>query len=186
MSDTESRISEADIARDLKHELDRLGDRCVWRSEVWMLCWTHSTRKQADRLRIDFVVELEGRLIGIETKAPAKQAVELGRHLLQCAQYSAGVIAANRSDVPQRWIGKPLAGVFLRTRLQRNDAFMERHALSAHRLYGPANVGFFTVEERGICLRLSGERFWTEWSGWHQGMLTKTSRIGSGQFVAEG
>lgn len=178
-------ITEAVISETLKHDLDSLSDRCIWRSEVWMLCWTHSLREKADRLRIDFVAELDGRLIGIEAKAPAEHAAELGRDLLQCAQYAAGKIAANRAEVPQHWIGRPLAGVFLRTKCSRTDDWMWRHTHSAHRLYGPANVGFLVREPRGLCLRLCGERFWTEWSGWHQGMLKKASRVGNSQFRAE-
>lgn len=185
MNDTIAPVTEAEISAQLRSELDRLGDRCIWRSEVWMLCWTHTTRAQADRLRIDYVAELDGRLIGIEAKAPAEHAADLGRHLLQCAQYAAGKIGANRAEVPQSWIGKPLAGVFLRTKLTRTDAWMERHAFCAHRLYGPANVGFIVREARGLCLRLSGERFWTEWRGWNQGRLTTHARVGNGSFRAE-
>ena len=173
-------VTEAQISTQLKLELDELGDRCVWRDEVWMVCWTHRIRDQADRLRIDFVAELDGRLIGIEAKAPAEHASDLGRHLLQCAQYAAGLIAANRSEVPQHWIGKPLSAVFLRTKVGRRDEWMEKHTFAARRLYGPANVGFLLREPRGLCLTLSGERWWTQWSGWNQGRLTTHARVGNG------
>lgn len=176
---------ESSISAALRGQLDGLGDRCIWREEVWMLCWTHSLRRQADRLRIDYVAELDGRLIGIETKAPPEHAVDIGRYLLQCAQYASGIVAPNRQEVPQRWIGKPLAGVFLRTKLYRKDEWIMEHLRAAPRLYGPANVGFLTREKRGLCLRLSGERFWTEWRGWHQGMLNKASRVGNGSFQTE-
>lgn len=178
-------ITEAQISAQLKQDLNRLGDRCVWRDEVWMICWTHSLREQADRLRIDFVAELDGRLIGIETKAPAEHASDLGRHLVQCSQYAAGKIAANRAEVPQHWIGKGLAAVFLRTKVGRRDEWMEKHTFAARRLYGPANVGFLLRDDpRGLCLTLSGERWWTEWRGWNQGRLTTHARVGNGSFRA--
>jgi hypothetical protein len=174
--------TEAELSADLVSELTRLGERCVFHPEVWMLCWTHSLRQQADRLRIDYVAEIDGRLIGIEVKAAAEHAAELGRDLVQCAQYAAGIIAANRPEVPQHWIGKPLAGVFLRTKYNRQNDWMERHTFAAHRLYGPANVGFLVKEKRGLCLRLCGERWWTEWRGWNQGRLTDHAPTGSGKF----
>lgn len=177
--------TEPNLCRALEADLDRLGERCLWRDQVWMLCWTHTLRGWADRLRIDYVAELDGRLVGIEVKAPAEHAAELGRDLLQCAQYSAGKIGANRAEVPQRWIGQALAGVFLRTKHSRQDDWMRQHTFAAHRLYGPANVGFLVKEERGLCLRLSGERFWTEWSGWNQGRLTTNARVGNGRFRTE-
>lgn len=175
-------LIERDLVTQLHATLDRLGDRCVWRAEVWMHCWTHALRGSADRLRIDIVAELDGRLLGFEVKAPAQQAVELGRDLLQCAQYAAGAIAPNRAEVPRRWIGQSLTAVFLRTTANRSDDFMAAHYRCAPRIYGPANVGFAVRESRGLCLRLSGERFWTEWSGYHQGMLTKLARVGAGTY----
>ena len=184
-SETAVLATEAEISAQLCADLARLADRCIFRPEVWMLCWTHTIRGQPDRLRIDFVAELDGRLIGIEAKAPAQHAAELGRDLLQCAQYAAGKIGANRSEVPNTWIGKSLAGVFLRTRVSRHDEWMEKHAFAAHRLYGPANVGFLVRERRGLCLRLCGERWWTEWSGWNQGRLTTHARVGNGSFRAD-
>jgi len=161
--------TEAEISADLVSELTRLGpERCVFRPEVRMLCWTHATRSKADVLRIDFVAELEGRLIGIEVKKPPEHSSDLGRYLLQSAQYAAGVIAANVADVPQHWIGKPLVAVFLRTKLTGAHERLRDHAATAPRLFGPANVGFVTKERRGLCLRLCAERFWTEWSGYHK------------------
>lgn len=181
----DSRESERDLVARLHAELDRLGQRCVWRQEVWMLCHTHAARKGMERLRIDVVADLDGRLIGIEAKAPPQQAVEIGRALLQCAQYAAGIIApANRDGLPRAWIEQPLTAVFLLQNQVRQDDFMARHRDAAHRLFGPANVGFLVRERYGLCLRLSAERFWTERRGYHQGMLTKLSRGGSGTFQA--
>jgi len=174
--------SEAEISAWLEAELTRLTEsRCVFRREVRMLCWTHSARAQADTLRIDFVAEIEGRLIGIECKKAPSQQVDLGRYLLQSGQYANGIIGAN-THIPQQWTGRPLVAVFLRTKLTGAHEGIRNHAYCAHRLFGPANVGFLTKEKRGLCLRLSGERFWTEWSGYHQGMLNKNARIGSGSF----
>lgn len=178
--------AETALSAAFANHLTRLRDRCVWRAEVWMRCWTHAACERADRLRIDYVAELDGRLVGFEIKAPAESAADLGRQLVQCSQYAAGIIAANHADVPQGWIGKPLIGVFLRTTVGRADEFMRDHLRCAPRLYGAANVGFAVFENRGLCLRLCGERFWTEWRGYHQGMLDKTSRRGNGKFRPAG
>lgn len=140
-------------------------------------------RAQADRLRIDYVVELDGRLLGVEVKGPPEHMSDLGRDLLQCAQYAAGKIAANRSDIPQSWIGRPLEAVFLKTKTTGAHDMMMQHFRSAHRLYGPANVGFVTKEHHtGLTLLLCGNRFWTERRGYNQGMLVKNVRIGNGSF----
>lgn len=175
--------TEAELSAALKEDLARLGSRCVWVEEVWMLCWTHSVRAQADRLRIDYVIELDGRLLGIEVKAPPGKMADLGRDLLQCAQYAAGKIAANRADVPQSWIGRPLEAVFLKTKTTGAHDQMMQHFRAAHRLYGPANVGFLTKEHhKGLTFLLCAERFWTERYGYHQGMLVKNNRVGNGSF----
>ena len=175
--------TEAALSAELRETFARLGARCVWRSEVWMTCWTHALREKPDRLRIDYVVELDNRLVGVEVKAPAEHAATLGKQLLQCAQYAAGKIAPNRADIPSHWIGKPLDGVFLRTRpAAENNEWLHNHTFAAHRLYGPANVGFLVMERRGLCLVLCGNRFWTEWRGWNQGMLQKAARVGNGSF----
>ena len=175
--------TEAALSAELRETFARLGARCVWRSEVWMMCWTHALREHPDRLRIDYVVELDGRLIGVEVKAQAAKSSDLGRQLVQCAQYAAGAVAVNRADVPSHWIGKPLAGVFLRTKwAEPSTPRRIDHAKAAHRLFGPANVGFVIMEPWGMCLRLCAERFWTERRGWHQGMLQKAARVGNGSF----
>lgn len=176
-------VTEAEISAGLQEDLVRLGDRCIWHREVWMLCWTHSKRMQADRLRIDYVIELDGRLLGIEVKAPPPHMSDLGRYLVQCSQYAAGKIGANRSDIPQSWIGRPIEGVFLRTRTTGAHDMMMQHFRAAHRLYGPANVGFVTKERHtGLTLLLCGNRFWTESRGYNQGMLIKSSQVGSQKF----
>lgn len=175
--------TEAEISAELVADLRRLGDRCLFRPEVRMLCWTHAMKSKPDPLRIDFVAELDGRILGIEVKRAPTRASELGQYLLQASQYAVGVIAANPANVPQKWTGRPVEAVFVRTKLTRCDEFMHSHAMAAHRLFGAANVGFVTREARGLCLRLCAERFWTEWSGYHQGMLTKITRVGSGRFI---
>lgn len=173
-------MTEAEVKLALESDLDRMADRCVWRSEVWMLCWTHSLRTAPDRLRIDYVVELDQRLIGIEAKAPATHASDIGRDMLQCAQYSAGKIGVNRAEIPNRWIGQPLAGVFLRTKVERRDEYMLKHYEASHRLYGPANVGYVAKERhKGVVLWMCGNRFWSERYGYNQGMLTKLHRVGN-------
>jgi hypothetical protein len=183
--DLDSRAqTEAEISAELVADLHRLGDRCLFRPEVRMLCWTHARKGNPDPLRIDFIMELDGRILGIEVKRAPARASELGQYLLQASQYAVGVIAANAASVPQKWTGRPVEAVFVRTKLTRCDDFMKQHAMAAHRLFGPANVGFVTKESRGLCLRLCGERFWTQWSGYHQGMLAKITRVGSGKFGA--
>jgi hypothetical protein len=182
MSEAATFQSEAEISAELVADLRRLSDRCLFRSEVRMLCWTHAMKGKPDPLRIDFVMELEGRILGIEVKRAPTRAAELGQYLLQASQYAVGVIAANGAEVPQKWTGRPLEAVFVRTKFTRADEYMRQHAFAAHRLFGAANVGFLTREARGLCLRLCGERFWTEWTGYHQGMLAKVTRAGSGTF----
>ena len=176
-------MTEAELRQKLDAQLDRIAaqGRCKYVREVWMLCWTHSMREQADRLRIDYVVNLEGRLIGIEAKIMAGQPADLGRHLAQCAQYAAGKIAANRADVPQSWIGKPLDAVFLCTNSKDHRApHIGDHYHASHRLFGPLNVGYVASEPRkGLVLRLAAERFWTEERGYHAGMMNKGVRVGN-------
>jgi len=176
--------TEREISARLDEALDRLGARCIWRPEVSMLCWTHSIRAQADRLRIDRVLELEGRLLGIEVKAPPAQQADLGRDLLQCAQYAVGIVAPNRAEVPATWIGRSLEAVFLATALTGCHEGIIDHWRCAHRLFGPANVGFVCrTRDDALSLRLCGERFWCERYGYHQGMLKRTARVGNGRFV---
>jgi len=172
-------MNEKELSAELRATLDRLGSRCVYHTEVGVACWTHGLRKQADRLRIDYALELDGRLLGIEVKAPPDKCADLGRDLLQCAQYAAGYITSNRAEVPQSWIGRPFEAVFLCTRAGDADDMLLDHFRSSHRLFGPSNVGLVMRERRGLCLRLCAARFWTEWSGYHQGMLRKGIRVGN-------
>lgn len=176
---------EADITAQFEADMARLGNRVILRPQVRMRCWTHAGRVGADTLQIDFVGELEGRLLGFEMKRAPDRCAVLGGYLAQASQYAAGIIGANAADrVPQAWIGKPLVAVFVRTKMTDANQHLLDHARASHRLFGPLNVGFVVRERRGICLRLCAERFWTEWSGYHGAFENKLSRVGSGVFQA--
>lgn len=187
-SDASVGRSETALKEDLERRLSALGDRVEWRKEVWLLCWTHSLREQADRLRVDYVIQIDGdaRLLGIEVKAAPDKAADFGRAMLQCVQYSFGAVAPATEDrIPRKWIGRPLSAVFLRTDTKALRAYVGDHARASHRLFGPANVGHLFVVSRGLEMRLCGERFWTEWSGFHQGLLNKSARRGNGSWHPE-
>jgi hypothetical protein len=62
---------------------------------------------------------------------------------------------------------------------------MLQHAHSAHRLYGPANVGFVFRTKRRLELRLCAERYWCEIHGLNNGSIAnKNHRSGNGDFRA--
>lgn len=147
-----------------------------------MLCFTHAAKNLPQTLRIDYIAELDGLLIGIEVKAPPDKAVELGRDLFQCAQYAQGIIAPH-VNTPQEWVGKALWGVFFASDGRYCREYVRQHGTYAQRLYGPANVGFLNRRCRHAdCFELfmSGERAWSKEWGWHRGMIKKASRTGNG------
>ena len=149
-----------------------------------MVCWTHSLRAKADILRIDFVAELDGRLLGIEVKKPPEHSRDLGLYMVQSAQYAAGVIGANVADVPQEWIGRPLEAVFIRTKLTGAHQRLRDHTYAAHRLFGPANVGFVTRERRGCACACAPSGSGPNGAVTIRACYGKVSRIGSGLFTA--
>jgi hypothetical protein len=179
-------MTEAELSTDIANRLAALTDagRAVVAKEVRMLCFTPANRVAPVTLRIDYVVCLDGLLIGIEIKKPPEHAADLGRDLTQCAQYASGVIGAATVDrVPPQWVGKALFAVFLATSAQGCTAFILEHFRAAHRLYGPQNVGFLNRQCRhDDCfeLKLCAERAWSKEWGWHRGIVRKTARTGNG------
>ena len=175
---------EAAVCAKLEAYLDRMGERVVLYRQVRMLCFTHANRVRPANLRIDYVARIDdGPIVGIEVKAAITEAADLGRALFQCSQYAAGVIGSATCDrIAPNLVGQPLAAVLLYTDVKGMTDYVKRHGWAAHRLYGPANVGFLFNVSRGLEMRLCGERYWTEWSGWHQGMISKGYRSGNGTF----
>jgi hypothetical protein len=177
--------SEKDLANDLEFRLNVLSEshRCIWRAEVRMLCYTHAARgSEPETLRIDYIAMLDGILVGFEVKRPPDRPAELGRCLWQCAQYAQGIIgAATVEKVPQDWIGKALLGVFLVSDASYCTPHTQSHGQYAHRLYGPANVGFLRrkyLDE--FELFLCADRAWSKEWGWHRGLVHKSARSGNG------
>ena len=182
--------TEKDISLDLEERLNALQSaaRCEWHKEVRMQCYTHSLRGKPDALRIDYVAKIDGILVGFEVKKTPEKAADLGRYLLQCAQYAHGTIGASTSDrINVEWIGQAMLAVFLVTSNHLAGDYVLTHGRAAHRLFGPANVGFFNRDCRHAdCfdLRLCGGRIWSKEGGWHRGMVNKSARVGNGSFQA--
>lgn len=181
------RRSEAEVSARVREQLERLRrlGRCEYRAEVGLSCWVHGIRATAERLRIDYVASFDGApLVGIEIKRCPEKARDLGRALVQCAQYAAGVVApALVSRVPPAWVGRPLMACFLYVDQRgMRDGVLE-HAKAAPRLFGPANVGFAYISQwQGLLLQLAAERFWSERHGAGAMATCKVSRIGNGSF----
>lgn len=189
MSDV-SAAPEADVSAALREHLDRLTSegRCIYRPEVWLGVWTHALRGQMDRLRIDYVMSLDGGpLIGIEVKRRPDSEADLGRHMRQCSQYAAGIIAVQAADrIVPAWLGQPLMAVFLRVDQRGMDEAVQQSAKAAVRLFGPSNVGFAYVTKRnGVNLNIGGDRWWCERYGYRANAMDRTVRIGNGNWKPE-
>ncbi len=163
----------------------RDGGRCVFGQEVRVLSWGH-IGKGVQTIRADFVVSLDDApLVAIECKGRLEQPVELGRALSQCDDYARARVGANdAAKTPPAWIGRPIWASALAFDLPGSRETVQAHAAMAHRIVGPRNVGFLEREERGLCLRLGGERWWTEWNGWRADAFARGTRIGSGRTSA--
>lgn len=177
MSSIEARI----VAR-LVERFTALGDRCVMGQEVRVLSWGHIA-KGAKVIRADFVVSLDDApLLAVEVKGRFDQPVELGRALSQCDDYARAQIGANDiARVPPSWNGRPIWAAALAFDLAKSEPNVQAHAAMAPRIVGPRNVGFLEAEDRGLCFRLGGERWWTEWNGWRADAFARGVRIGSGR-----
>jgi hypothetical protein len=182
--------TEAEVSARLRARLDllRKQGRCEYRAEVGLSCWVHGIRNQAERLRIDYVASFDGGpLVGLEVKRCPAKAADLGRALVQCAQYAAGVVApALVSRVPAAWVGQPLKACFLYVDQHGMSDFVLDHARAAPRLFGPANVGFAYISRwQGFLLQLAAERFWSERYGSGAMATNKLFRRGNGSFRPE-
>lgn len=180
-------LSEAEIGTLLDAALDRLGDRCKWRSEVRMLLWQPGRLGQAASGRIDRVLELDGQLLGIEVKGPPERAATLGEYFCQARDYACGQIApAITMRCPTMWTGQQLRAVFLAfdTTTLRGREFYAGHAIAAERLFGPASVGFVdghALREGELVLRLCAGRFWSARWGYNGSLVGHRHRLGSGK-----
>ena len=179
-------VPEREVCAYIESQFERLGSRIEWYKQVRMLCWTHTLKDEPARLRIDYVVRIDGGLpLGIEAKASLNHPADLGRGLLQCVQYAFGLIAsATPERIAPELVNLPLQAVFLWAETDLMPQTVVNHREMAHRLFGPANVGFAAMENRGLELRLCAEKFWNEWSGYHGGgiVTNKVYRSGNGTF----
>lgn len=179
--------TEKQLSEDLRARLEWLErqDRCTWRPEVRMVCLAHASKGAPTTLRIDYVANLDGILVGFEVKKPPETPADLGRALVQCAQYSQGIIGVATVDrVPPTWIGQSLLATFLVSDASFTSEHVQEHGHYAHRLFGPANVGFMRRtgrEPRAFELYLCAERAWSDEWGWHRGIIGKTARSGNGR-----
>lgn len=160
----------------------RHSGRCGFAKEVWLLTWGHIAAG-AQRVRSDFVVSLDDApLLAVEVKGIMEQPADLGRALSQCDDYARAQVAMNdAAKLPVGWIGRPIWGAALAFDLPRSRETVQQHADAAQRIIGPRKVGFLAREDRGLCLRIGGERWWSEWNGWRADAFARGSRIGSGK-----
>jgi hypothetical protein len=175
------------ITERLQGHFLRLGaaGRCLWAREVRVLTWGHISHG-AKIVRADLVVSIDdGPLCAIEVKGRFEQPVDLGKALSQCDDYARATVGANdAAKVPPAWIGRPIWGAFLACDLDSSRDTVQQHAQMAHRIVGPRRVGFIAREDRGLCLRLGGERYWSEWNGWRADAFARGVRIGSSKDAA--
>lgn len=175
---------EARIVARLTERFASLGadGRCLFAAEVRVLTWGHIS-KGAQVVRADFMVSIDDSpLLAVECKGRMEQPVELGRALSQCDDYARATIGANdAAKVPRGWVGRPVWAAVLAFDEAGSRDIVQAHAAMAHRIVGPRNVGFLTREDRGLCIRLGGERYWTEWAGWRADAFARGVRIGSGR-----
>lgn len=159
--------------------------RCTFAQEVRVLSWGH-IGKGVQTIRADFVVSLDDApLLAVECKGRMEQPVELGKALSQCDDYARARVGANdASRTPPAWIGLPIWAAALAFDAPGSRDTVQAHAAMAHRIVGPRNVGFLEREQRGLCFRLGGERWWSEWSGWRADAFARGTRIGSGRMPA--
>lgn len=185
--------TEPELVDRLKAIFGRLSDagRCTWRPEVRLLHWIRGGKTKT--LRADFVASVDGSpLLAFEVKRAAEHAADLGRHLLQCADYARCVVApASAERDVQMWIQQPIRAAFLFTDPASMRPYVREHATAARRLFGPARVGFaFDHSRRGLLMQLCDESvFWSEWD-WRGGarqqfngaVVNQKARIGNGSF----
>jgi hypothetical protein len=159
--------------------------RCVFAREVRVLTWGHIAAG-SKTVRADFVISLDDSpMLAVEVKGRFDQPVDLGKALSQCDDYARAQIGANdMARVPHAWVGRPIWGAVLAFDVAGSREAVQAHTLSAHRIMGPRNVGFLEREDRGLCIRLGGERYWSEWNGWRADAFARGVRIGSARTKA--
>jgi hypothetical protein len=169
--------------------------RCQFGQEIRVLSWGHIGHGQKT-IRPDFVVSFDDSpLIAIEVKGCLEKVADLGRALSQCDDYARARVGANDATIlPPNWIGRPIWGAALAFHPKGSGPDVQAAVLveeetgkargAAHRLFGPRNVGFLAVEDRGLCLRVGGERWWREWAGWREDAFARGARVGSGRLDA--
>lgn len=179
---------ETEVSAELRQTFIRMqaAGRCTWMEEVRLMCWTHAQKSRPDFLRIDYVARLDsGPLLGFEVKRRPERPAELGAHLAQCGQYSAGLVTAQifQSAECRSWQDQPLAAVFLRVDAEGMDPYVLEHAKAAVRLWGPMNVGFAKIRPKhGLFLQLgTSERWYSERDGYRADAFDRTAKFGSGK-----
>lgn len=183
-------MTESVEARIVARLVERFSDlrdagRCAFAQEVRVLSWGH-IGKGVQTIRADFVVSFDDApLVAVECKGRLEQPVDLGRALSQCDDYARAQIGVNDARaVPQAWLGKQIWAAALAFDLPGSRETVQAHATMAHRIVGPRNVGFLERGGRGLCLRIGGERYWSEWNGWRADAFARGTRIGSGRVSA--
>lgn len=158
--------------------------RCSFAEEVRLLSWGHISDGKPHVMRADFVVTWDdGPLIAIECKGRFEARTDLGKVLSQAGDYARAEVGANAIDkVPPSWVGKPIWAAALAFDYQNSSERSQRAMDEAHRLYGPRNVGFLTVDRwQGLKFTLGADRYWSEEYRWRVGACLRGLRVGSGR-----
>lgn len=163
-----------------------LEDRCAFAREVWLLTWGHIA-KGAKRVRADFVVSLDGGpLLAVECKGTITHMVELGDAMRQAGDYARAQVAPQLVGPGIPPVGAPIRWAALAFNYASMSEPVSRHEEAAHRLFGPANVGFLRMDRwQGLKFVLGSNRYWSEAHGWRADALTRTTRVGSQRESAE-
>jgi hypothetical protein len=186
--DAAPRKDERELCSRIETHLRRLeaARRCTWRKEVQMLHWSHGGDDSRRVIRIDYALELDGVLIGIEAKLAPTKSADLGRHLKQCTDYSHAVFRGH-AKIPREWVGKTPWAVFLAVEIGTENDWIAQHWNAARRLMGPFRVGFVANHAyRGLCLTLCDDNiFWSERDGFRGNAQewNKKIRAGNGAFA---
>lgn len=161
-------------------------DRCTYAREVWLLTWGHIA-KGAKRVRADFVVCLDGGpLLAVECKGTIARMVDLGDALRQAGDYSRAQVAPQLVGPGIPPVGAPIRWAALAFNYGSMSEPVQRHEEAAHRLFGPANVGFLRVDKwQGLKFVLGADRYWSEAHGWRENAMARTTRVGSQREAAE-
>lgn len=173
--------TEKELSDDLFHRL--LDNGIDIFKEITMTCRPHMSLPAMSLFRIDYVAIISEELIGIEVKPSPKKMRDLGSYFSQALQYGSGIITNH-----PKWKGRSLQKVFIYTPLDRdNSILIWRHYASAQRLFGPSNVGFIMLSNRGLVFRLSAENYWQEAypTRMHASLKNKTYPFGSGRIQIE-